>query len=138
MSSNGVHHKLAERARRCTRFDAFFVLLLISYFLYFALPARHGGFREDEMLNLWTSWHAGPVQLLFALAKFWTRYFRPGGGLYYLPLYDFFGLNPFPYRIVQISILALSIPIAYWLARLLASSRRVASLRSSLSVTIRM
>jgi hypothetical protein len=37
-------------------------------------------------------------------------------------------LNPFPYRIVQITILALSIPIAYYLARLLASSRSVAFL----------
>lgn len=84
----------------------------MAYFLYFALPARHGGFREDEMMNLWTYWYAGPVQLLFALAKLSTRYFRPGGGLYYLPLYHFFALNPLPYRIVQISILALSIPIA--------------------------
>ncbi len=92
------------------------------------IAARHGGFREDEMMNLWAYWYVGPVQSLFALAKFWTPYYRPGGGLYYLPLYHFFGLNPLPYRIVQISILALSIPIAYWLARLLASSRSVAFL----------
>ena len=70
----------------------------------------------------------GAVQSLFAFAKFWTSYYRPGGALYYLPLYHFFGLNPFPYRIVQISILALSIPIVYSLARLLASSRSVAFL----------
>ena len=80
----------------------------ISCILLFA--ARHGGFREDEMMNLWMYWYVGPVQSLFALAKFWTPYYRPGGALYYLPLYHFFGLNPFPYRIVQISILALSIP----------------------------
>ncbi|MFL6499206.1 MAG: hypothetical protein ACJ8LL_00630 [Candidatus Udaeobacter sp.] len=121
-------HKVAEGAHRCTRFDAFCVLLLISYFLYFALPARHGGFREDEMMNLWTYWYMGPGRLLFALAKFWAPYYRPGGGIYYLPLYHFFGLNPLPYRIVQIGILVLSIPIAYYLARLLASSRSVAFL----------
>jgi hypothetical protein len=50
----------------------FVVLLLIAYFLYFALPARLGGFREDEMLNLWTYWYVGPLKSLFALAKFWT------------------------------------------------------------------
>ena len=116
------------RAHRCTTAGAICVLLLIAYFLHFALAARHGGFREDEMLNLWGYWYIGPVQSLFDLAKFWTPYYRPGGALYYLPLYHFFGLNPFPYRIVQISILALSIPIAYWLARLLASSRSVAFL----------
>ena len=116
------------RAHRCTRVDAICVLLLIAYFLHFALAARHGGFREDEMLNLWTYWYVGPVQSLFDLVKFWTPYYRPGGALCYLPLYHFFGLNPFPYRIVQISILALSIPIAYWLARLLASPCSVAFL----------
>ena len=108
--------------------DAICVAVLIGYFLHFALPARHGGFREDEMMNLWTSWYLGPLQSFLGLAKFWTSYYRPGGALYYLPLYHFFGLNPFPYRIVQISILALSIPIAYYLARLLASSRSVAFL----------
>src|SRR5215510_488549 len=108
--------------------DAICVALLIAYFLHFALAARHGGFRDDEMLNLWAYWYVGPIQSLFALAKFWTPSYRPGGALYYLPLYHFFGLNPFPYRIVQISILALSIPIAYYLARLLVNSRSVAFL----------
>lgn len=128
MSSNGVQHKAPERAHRCTRLDALCVAVLIVYFLHFALPARHGGFREDEMMNLWTYWHVGALQSLMALAKFWTPYYRPGGALYYLPLYHFFGLDPFPYRIAQISILALSIPIAYYLARLLTSSRSVAFL----------
>ncbi len=123
-----MHDTTPARTHRCTRADVICVLLLIAYFLHFALAARHGGFREDEMLNLWAYWYVGPVQSLFDLAKFWTPYYRPGGALYYLPLYHFFGLNPFPYRIVQISILALSIPIAYWLARLLASSCSVAFL----------
>ena len=121
-----MHDRTIERIHRHSRLDAICVVVLIAYFLYFALPARQGGFREDEMMNLWTYWYVGPVQSLFALAKFWTPNYRPGGALYYLPLYHFFGLNPFPYRIVQISILALSIPLAYYLARLLASSRTVA------------
>ena len=102
------------------------VAVLVGYFLHFALPARHGGFREDEMMNTWTYWYLGAFQSILGLAKFWTPYYRPGGVLYYLPLYHFFGLNPLPYRIVQICILAVSIPIAYCLARLLASSRSVA------------
>src|SRR5262245_38771226 len=116
------------RAPRCTRLDTICVAVLIAYFLYFALPARHGGFREDEMMNLWTYWRLGALQSVLGLAKFWTSYYRPGGALYYLPLYHFFGLNPLPYRIVQISILVLSIPIAYYLIRLLSSSRPAAFL----------
>ena len=113
---------------RFTTRDAICLAILIAYFLYFALPARHGGFRDDEMMNLWTYWYLGPLQSVLGLAKFWTSYYRPGGALYYLPLYHFFGLNPFPYRIVQIFVLALSIPIAYYLARLLSSSSSVAFL----------
>jgi hypothetical protein len=128
MTSNSVQHKAPQRAHCCTRVDAICVAILIAYFLHFALPARHGGFRDDEMMNLWTYWYLGALQSVLGLAKFWTSYYRPGGALYYLPLYHFFRLNPFPYRIVQISILLLSIPIAYYLARLLASSRSVAFL----------
>jgi hypothetical protein len=123
-----MHDTTTARAHRCTRVDAICVLLLIAYFLHFALTARHGGFRDDEMMNLWTYWHVGGRQSLLALATFWTPNYRTGGAIYYLPLYHFFGLNPFPYRVVQISILTLSIPIAYYLARLLASSRSVAFL----------
>jgi len=123
-----MHGTATARAHRCTRVDAVCVAILIVYFLHFAFPARHGGFRDDEMMNLWTYWYVGPVQSLLAFAKFWTAYYRPGGALYYLPLYHFFGLNPLPYRIVQISTLALSVPIAYYLALLLASSRSVAFL----------
>src|SRR5262245_18609507 len=108
--------------------DAICVAVVVAYFLHFALPARHGGFREDEMLNIWAYWYLGAFQSILRFAKFWTPYYRPGGVLYYLPLYHFFGLNPLPYRIVQIIILALSIPIAHCLARLLASSRSVAFL----------
>src|SRR5262245_25505920 len=114
-----------ERHRFTTR-DVICVVILVGYFLHFALPARHGGFREDEMMNIWTYWYLGAFQAILGFAKFWTPYYRPGGALYYLPLYHFFGLNPLPYRIVQICILAVSIPIAYCLARLLASSRSVA------------
>jgi hypothetical protein len=118
----------AARAPRCTGLDAICVAVLIAYFLHFALPARHGGFREDEMMNLWTYWYLGAFRSILGLAKFWTPNYRTGGAVYYLPLYHFFGLNPFPYRMVQISILALSIPIAYHLARLLVFSRSVAFL----------
>jgi hypothetical protein len=110
------------------RLDAICVAVVIGYFLYFALPARHGGFRDDEMMNIWTYWYLGAFRSIMGFAKFWTPSYRPGGALYYLPLYDFFGLNPFPYRIVQICLLALTIPIAYCLARLLTSSRPVAFL----------
>jgi len=104
------------------------VTILVLYFLHFALPSLAGGFNEDEMMNMYVYWFSGAFKSLWANVCFWTGSGRPGGALYYLPIYHFFSLNPQPYRIVQISILTASIPMLYYLARLLASSRSVAFL----------
>jgi hypothetical protein len=129
-SSTSAHMESAKRERTYRRivFDAICVAILIAYFLYFAFPAGRGGFRNDEMLNIWIYWQAGAPKSLLANLTFWTAFYRPGGALYYLPLYHFFALDPQPYRIVQISILAGSIPMVFYLARLLSLSRSVAFL----------
>jgi hypothetical protein len=127
---------------RPTLLDAISVAVLIAYFLHFALPALPGGFREDEMMNMGICWRAGALKSLLANIVFWKVFYipggalydlplylyRPGGALYYLPLYHFFELDPFPYRVVQISILAASIPLVYYLSRRLAFSRSIAFL----------
>lgn len=117
-----------ELTYRPTVVDAICVAVLVAYFLYFALAALHGGFRGDEMMNIMVYWHAGVLKSLLANLTFWTPFYRPGGALYYLPLYYAFGLDPEPYRIAQIGILALAIPMAYYLSRCLTSSRSVAFL----------
>ena len=101
------------------------VLLLLAYFLHFALPALSGGFNVDEMTNLYVHWRLGMLKSLWANVYFWKGAGRPAGALYYLPLYHLFGLNPRPYRVVQIGILAASIPMVYYLASLLFSSRSI-------------
>src|SRR5712691_4829772 len=116
-----------EGTYRCPAFDAICVAVLIAYFLYFALPALRGGFREDEMMNMGICWCAGALKSLLANIVFWKLFlcsgcdlydlplylYRPGGGLCYLPLYHFFDLNRLPYRSVQISILVASSPLVY-------------------------
>jgi hypothetical protein len=102
--------------------------VLIVYFLHFALPSLGRRFNDDEMMNMWLYWRSGALKSLWANVCFWTPFYRPGGALYYLPLYHFFALNPRPYQIVQISILAASIPMLYHLSWFLASSRSVAFL----------
>jgi hypothetical protein len=106
--------------------DVALVTVLIGYFLHFALPSFRGGFSADEMMNIFFYWQPGILKCLWANVCFWTNFYRPAGALYYLPLYHFFSLNPEPYRIVQVCIVAASIPIVYWLSRLLATSRSVA------------
>jgi hypothetical protein len=108
--------------------DAICVAVLVTYFLHFSLAALHGGFREDEMGNMGIYWRFGALKSLLGNVVFWRPFCRPGAAVYYLPLYHFFDLDPLPYRIVQISILAASIPIVYYLNQCLASSRSVAFL----------
>jgi hypothetical protein len=111
--------------------DVLCVVVLVVYFLHFALPAVGGHLAEDEMPELYKYWYHGSLKWLWANICFWratTTFLRPGGVFYYVPLYHFFGLNPKPYHIVQISILAASIPMLYYLTRSLSSSRSVAFL----------
>lgn len=118
----------SDTVNRYNVIDLVCVIILVAYFLYFALPAVGGGFVEDEIIQIWTHWFPGALKSFWANICFWKGIGRPGGAVYYLPLYHFSGLNPQPYRIAQISILAASIPIAYYLARLIASSRSIAFL----------
>lgn len=104
--------------------------LLLAYFFHFALPALRAGFGEDEMMNLHSYWFPGALRSIRQNFCFWSISYpqRPAGALYYLPLYHFFLLDPLPYRVVQISILAATIPIFFYLAALLSGSRAVAFL----------
>jgi hypothetical protein len=111
--------------------DALCVVVVVLYFLNFALPAVGGHLADDEIPELYRYWYYGPLKWLWANICFWRdtkTFFRPGGVLYYGMLYHCFGLNPRPYHIAQISILAASIPMLYYLARSLSSSRSVAFL----------
>jgi hypothetical protein len=126
MTSLGNHSRLVMRVSQFNAIDVLCVVVLVAYFLHFALPAVGGGFPGHDMMNMYTYWVPGMLKSLRANICFWTSFYRPGGALYYLPLYHLFGLNPQPYRIVQVSILAVSIPVVYYLARLLGSSQSVA------------
>jgi hypothetical protein len=50
-----------ELAYRRTLVDTIGVVILIGYFLHFALPALRAGFREDEMMNMGIGWCAGAL-----------------------------------------------------------------------------
>lgn len=108
--------------------DAILLIVILLYYLHFTLPSLAGGFADDEMMNLWGHWSVGLPKSLWANICFWTGFGRPGGALYYLPLYYSFSLNPQPYRITQVCLVAASIPLIYYSAKLLAASRSTAFL----------
>ena len=117
-----------DTVNRYNVIDVVYLITLVAYFLHFAVATLGGGFAEDEIINIWTHWFSGVSKSVWANICFWKGIGRPAGAFFYLPLYHFFGLNPEPYRIAQISILAASIPIVYHLAKLLSSSRSIAFL----------
>jgi len=121
--------RIAPAREQSRRFlNAACIGLLLTYFLHFALPAMRAGLGEDEMMNLYSYWFPGVFRSIRENLCFWSMSYplRPAGALYYLPLYHFFSLDPLPYRVVQISILAATIPILFHLAQLLSGSRAVA------------
>jgi hypothetical protein len=97
--------------------------IVLAYFLRFAWGALWIGFAADDPMNLYYYWSRGPGELLRNLALFCSTYYRPMGGLYYLPIYHAFGLNPFPYHVVTISLLVLNTFLAYRFAALITGSR---------------
>jgi hypothetical protein len=128
MSSPNTTQCESKGRYRFNAIDGLCVIVLLAYFIHFALPSLAGGFGDDEMMNIYAYWRPGTLKVVWANVCFWTTFYRPCGALYYLPLYHSFSLNPQPYRIAQIGILTASIPMVWYLARLLASSRLVAFL----------
>ena len=79
-------------------------------------------------MNIANYWEKGWPKLIAAQFHFYSSYFRPMAGLFYLPIYERFGLNPLPYRTVILIILAANALLVYFAAKLLSRSPLVAAL----------
>jgi hypothetical protein len=97
--------------------------------LYFACSAWGGlqaGFRNDDLINLHYYWTAGPWKALQGNLLFFSTFYRPMGAAFYLPLFHFAGLNPFPYRAVIFLLLGVNVVLIWRFAALLTSDYLVA------------
>jgi hypothetical protein len=121
-------HSKDHRLSRTIAPDLILIALLIAYFLHFALQSLPAHFRGDDMTNMFRYWSAGPLKAIRENLFFGTSFERPLAAFYYLPLHHFFDLHPKPYRVVTITLVGATIPIAYLLARSLGASRSVAFL----------
>ena len=75
--------------RRATPF-----LLIADYFLWFAFDGTRAGWMEDDPMNLYMYWKPGLAAVFQYNLTFWTGFYRPLGGLFYLPIYAAAHLNP--------------------------------------------
>lgn len=103
-------------------------LVVLAYFLVLAWHSLWVHFSADDMMNLGGYWLAGPWKVLQGGILYFTNFYRPMGGLFYLPIYHFAGLDPFPYRVVILCILSFNLWLAFRFAELISGSLLVAFL----------
>lgn len=103
----------------------------VAIAIYFAAFTGAGfgtQFAPDDFQNLWRYWDPGPWGTLRANLLLVTTFYRPLGGLYYLPLYYLFGFDPFPYRLVYHALIWLNVGLLYVLARRITARDMAAAL----------
>lgn len=105
---------------------------VLAYFMYFAWDGLHAHFIHDDPANIAYYWSRGVWPLIRAEFVFFSTYYRPMGGLFYLPIYHFAGFHPVPYRALGLLIILLNIALFYRVAKLLSGSERVAWLAAIL------
>jgi len=100
--------------------------LILAYFAFFGWDGLHARFGVDDPANLFWYWSRGTWPLIRAQFEFFSTYYRPMGGLFYLPIYDFAGFNPLPYRVVALLIVLLGLALFCRVAKLISGFERVA------------
>jgi hypothetical protein len=104
------------------------VVLIAAYFLFMSWDGLKAHFAPDEMMAIYTYWHPSPWRLLVSQFMLWRGYFRPVGGLFYLPLYWVSGLNPAPYHAVLLLLLLAGAYQMYRFARVLGCAELPAAM----------
>src|SRR5882672_8877184 len=97
-------------------------IALAAYFVYFAKGALRAHFAPDDIVNLGRYWERGIAGSLWDNITFWRNAYRPFGALFYLSIYLLFGLNPMPYRIVVLALMAANLLLTFRVAQLVAKS----------------
>ncbi|HLK63380.1 MAG TPA: hypothetical protein VKU19_08070 [Bryobacteraceae bacterium] len=101
-------------------------LILLAYFLYCNWDSLKVHFSSDEFFAMWTYWH-GPWQLLAAQFKLWEFYFRPMAGIFYVPIFLKYGLDPVPYHVAWLFLLLAGAIQMYRFARVLGACELAAA-----------
>ena len=97
-------------------------LLLAAWFLYFSRDVLSVHFAPDDMMNVDNFyWTPGLWRLFYSQFLIWRGYYRPMGGIFYLPILSVWGLNPAPYHVALSLILAVNVYLVYRLARILGA-----------------
>jgi hypothetical protein len=103
-------------------------IVLTAYFLYFNLGSLKVHFALDDVGNIDHYHNITPWRLVLAQFLPWRGDPRPMGGLFYIPIYHFAGLNPVPYQAVLLALLLANVYWVYRVAKLLGCCEAAALL----------
>jgi hypothetical protein len=95
------------------------------YFYRLTRGALHGALSPDDITNIYRV-YSYPVSLLLRanLLFFETSpFYRPFASAWYLSIFHFAGINPLPYHVINLIILAANAFLTYAVARRLSGSR---------------
>jgi hypothetical protein len=105
-----------------------FAVFLLAWFLYFTHDGLRVHFAVDDIGNMAHYYRGGPLALAVLQFTLWRSDYRPMGGLFYVPILTFAGLNPMPYQAALLAILLVNVFFVYRLARRLGAGELAASL----------
>jgi len=111
---------------------ALIAAFIAAYFLWFAAGGIATGFAPDDMHNMHKYWEAGPAAVAKANVTYWSSFYRPAGGAWYLTLYSLVHMNPLAYRVTGFVLLSLNVWLLYRLALVFSGSFDVAALAAGL------
>src|SRR4051812_29251375 len=121
-----------DRNRAVIRRTAFAGLLL-AWFFYFNWDAVNAPFGADDMMNIAAHWRPNPLRLLYSPFLVWRDFYRPMGGLFYVPIFWKFGLNPWPFHAALLALLLVNAALLYRLARSLGAPQLAAWLAAMIA-----
>ena len=103
-----------------------FAVFLLAWFLYFTHDGLRVHFAVDDIGNMAHYYRGGPLALALSQFTIWHGDYRPMGGLFYVPILTFAGLNPVPYQAALLIILLANVFLVWTLARRLGAGELAA------------
>ena len=94
-------------------------LIITAWFLAQSWRGLTVFFTGDDIMNIYWSCEASWTRLLTANLTPFTTEYRPLGALLYRALFETFGLNPLPFRLLFYSLMLANTFLCFQLARLL-------------------
>lgn len=96
--------------------------IVLGYFLFFTRSGLSFYFDNDDMYSIYLGWSKSWMELLVGAVTFWSTSFRPFGLLVYRSIFELFGFDPFPFRIVCFALTAWNLWLSFRIFKQLTDS----------------